>query len=145
MHEYFSSTNKIMDRNSDLELETKIPRSELLLLLLLEFRLGGKVTSNIQWRSKLSDHFKKGFFSFNISEIETARDLIVLYYCCSSSIIQGVQKVTPDFYFILFYYCRFVFEASRNMAFKLNRNQRMKSAISISIVRSMEQARNVGL
>ena len=33
------------------------------------------------------------------------------------------KKLRPVF--ILFYYCGFVFEASRNMAFKLNRNQRI--------------------
>ena len=33
------------------------------------------------------------------------------------------KKLRPIF--ILFYYCRFFFEASRNMAFKLNRNQRI--------------------
>ena len=47
VYEYCSNDNKIIEMEVDLELEMKLSRRELLLLLLHEFRLGRKATSNI--------------------------------------------------------------------------------------------------
>ena len=46
-YEYLSNNNKTMDMDVDLELEMNIARRELRVLLLREFRLGHKATSNI--------------------------------------------------------------------------------------------------
>ena len=43
-YEYLPKNNKIMEMDIDLELETKISRRELRVLLLHEFRLGRKAT-----------------------------------------------------------------------------------------------------
>ena len=46
-YEYCSNDNKIIEMEVDLELEMKLSRRELRLLLLHEFRLARKATSNI--------------------------------------------------------------------------------------------------